>query len=532
MSTFDAIVVGAGFGGLYQLYKLKELGLTVKLFEKAPEVGGTWYWSKYPGATSDSSSEVYRYSFDKELLKTYPWPTHFVPQQESQNYLKHVVERYDMGKHIQFNTELKGASFDAASSSWTVNFSTGETYKATYLVLACGSFHTPNWPKIPGLDKFAGPKYHTGDWPEKRDLKGKRVGVIGTGSSGAQVLVNIADDVDHLVSFQRSAQHVVPHPNGPVAPEYREWVNNNYDEVWEQVNNHPVGHNLIHKHVPAMSVSAEERERIWEETWKGANGFNFMYGPFGDIHSSAEANAELCKFFEKKIAQSIQDPDKLKKLTPSEIYGKRPVTLSGYYETFNKKNVDIVNYEHTPFVEITEKGIRTTEKLWELDVIILATGYEVIDGSYINLTFNGTKGTLKESWANGPTSYLGVSEKGFPNMFFIVGPQSPFTNMPPLIESQGNFIMGLIAKAEEKKKANGGKTVLIEAEESAEKEWMEKCRTIANASLFRTVKSYIFGNTAPGKDLPGIFWLGGYGGYRSAIKEVSDSGYPGFSFSS
>lgn len=370
------------------------------------------------------------------------------------------------------------------------------------------------------------------DWPENRDLKGKRVGVIGTGSSGAQVLVSIADEVEHLVSFQRSAQHVVPHPNGPVSAEYREWVNDHYDEIWEQVHNHPVAQNLIHKTTPAMSVSAEERERIWEEIWNGANGFSFMYGPFGDIHSSAEANAELCKFFEKKIAQVIEDPDKLKKLTPSEIYGKRPVTLSGYYETFNKKHVDIVNYEHTPFVEITEKGIRTTEKLHELDVIILATGYEVIDGSYAKIVFKGTRGTLKESWTKGPTSYLGVSESGFPNMFFIVGPQSPFANMPPLIESQGNFIMGLISKAEAQKKQNGGKTVLIEAEESAEKDWMEKCRTIANGSLFRTVKSYIFGNVAPGKDVPGIFWLGGYAGYRSAINEVAEQGYPGFSFSS
>ncbi|KAL6900030.1 FAD/NAD(P)-binding domain-containing protein [Trichoderma evansii] len=534
MSTFDAVVVGAGFGGIFNLYKLKELGLSVKCFEKAPEVGGTWYWSQYPGATSDSSSEVYRFSFDKELLKTYPWPTHFLPQKETQAYLKHVVELYDLGQHIQLSTELKGASFDAATSTWTVNFSNGETYKTTYLILACGSFHTPNRPKIPGLDKFAGPVYHTGDWPEKRDLKGKRVGVIGTGSSGAQVLVNIADEVKHLVSFQRSAQHVVPHPNGPVSDEYREWVNNNYDDIWEQVNNHPVGHPLVHKTTPTMSVNAEERERIWEDLWNnGPNGFSFMYGPFGDIHSSAEANREICKFFEKKIAQSITNPDKLKKLTPSEIYGKRPVTLSGYYETFNKENVDIVNYEHTPFVTINEKGILTEEKQWDLDVIILATGYEVIDGSYIKLDLQGTHGTLKENWAKEgiPTSYLGVSESGFPNMFFIVGPQSPFTNMPPLIESQGNFITGLIEKAEAKKKENGGKTILIEAEEKAKREWMEKCRTLAEGSLFRTVKSYIFGNMAPGKDLPGIFWLGGYGYYRSTIKEVSDNGYPGFSFS-
>lgn len=347
-------------------------------------------------------------------------------------------------------------------------------------------------------------------------------------------MVNIADEVKHLVSFQRSAQHVVPHPNGTVSAEYREWVDNNYDDIWEQVDNHPLGQPLVHKAISAMSVSAEERERIWEDLWNnGHNGFNFMYGSFGDIHSSPEANREICKFLEKKIAQSITNPDKLKKLTPSEIYGKRPVLCSGYYEAFNKEHVDIVNYEHTPFVTVNEKGILTEEKQWDLDVIILATGYEAMDGSYIRLDLQGTHDTLKEKWAKqgNPTSYLGVSEPGFPNMFFIVGPQSPFTNTPPLVESQGNFISGLIEKAEANKKENGGKTILIEAEEKAKREWMEKCLVVAEGSLFKNVKSYVTSNMSLEKNLPGIFWLGGYGNYTTIIKEVSETGYPGFSFS-
>lgn len=347
-------------------------------------------------------------------------------------------------------------------------------------------------------------------------------------------MVNLADEVKHLVSFQRTAQHVVPHPDGPVSDEYRDWVNNNYDAIWEQVNNHPMGHAIVHKATPTMSVSAEEREKIWEDLWNhGASGFSFLYGPFGDIHSSAEANRELCKFFEKKIAQSISDPDKQKKLTPSQIYAKRPVTLSGYYETFDKEHVDIVNYEHTPLVTINEKGILTEEKQWDLDVIILATGYEPIEGSYNKINFQGKHGTLKDSWTKAglPTSYLSFSEVGFPNMFFIVGPQSPPTNIPPLVESQGNFIAGLIEKAEAQKKANGGKTVLIEAEEEAEQQWMEKCQTQTEGSLFRTVKSYVFGNNISGKDALGIWWLEGFGSYQSTIKEVSDNGYPGFSLS-
>lgn len=338
----------------------------------------------------------------------------------------------------------------------------------------------------------------------------------------------------HLVSFQRSAQHVVPHPNGPVSDKYRDWINNNYDDVWKQVDSHPLGQPLVHKTTSAMSVTAEEREKVWEDLWNnGRNGFSFMYGSFGDIHSSAEANREICKFLEKKIAQSVTDPDKLKKLTPSEIYGKRPVLLSGYYETFNKQHVDIVNYEHTPFVTVNEKGILTEEKQWDLDVIILATGYEAIDGSYIKLDLQGRNGTIKEQWAKQgvPTSYLGVSESGFPNMFFIVGPQSPFTNTPPLVEFQGNFIAGLIDKAETTKKENGGKPVVIEADEKAKREWMEKCRAIAEGSLFKNVKSYVTASMSLEKGLPGIFWLGGYGHYVTILNEMSANGYPGFSFS-
>ncbi|KAM0258957.1 hypothetical protein ACHAQJ_003613 [Trichoderma viride] len=513
MSFVDAIVIGAGFGGIYNLIKLKELGLSVKGFDKAPEIGGTWYWSQYPGATSDSASEIYRFSFNKELLQTDPWPNHYVSQKGTQEYLNRIVEHYGLRRDIQLNTKMVSTSFDTASSTWTVQFDNSEICKCTYLIMAVGCFHTPNYPKITGLDKFKGPVYHTAKWTEKYDLTGKRVGIIGTGSSGAQILVNIADDAKQLISFQRSAQYVVPHPNKPVSAEYRDNINENYEKVWKMVDDHPTAMPLVHETTSAMGVSQEERERIWEEIWNEKSGFNFMYGPFGDIHSSEEANKALCRFFDKKIAQIVEDPDKVKKLTPNELYGKRP---------------------HTPFIEVTENGIRTTEKLHELDVIILATGFEVMDGSYAPLDIKGRSETLNEQWArDGVSTYLAIGDTGFPNMFFVVGPQSPFANMPPLIETQGTFVNGLIAKAEKLKKENGGKPVLIEADAQAKKEWMEKCRKIANGSLFRNVKSYIFGNNGPrGDDNPGIFWLAGYANYRKAVVEAQENDYAGFTLSS
>ncbi|EHK46886.1 hypothetical protein TRIATDRAFT_154787 [Trichoderma atroviride IMI 206040] len=534
MSSVDAVVIGAGFGGLYNLIKLRELGLSVRAFDKAPEIGGTWYWSQYPGATSDSASEIYRFRFNKDLLQTDVWPDHYVSQQGTLQYLKNIAKLYDLEKDIQLKTKLVSAAFDSASSTWTTTFDNGEVWKSTYLIMAVGIFHTPNYPKITGLENFKGPVYHTGEWTEQYDLKDKRVGIIGNGSSGAQMLVNIADDVKQAISFQRSAQYVAPHPNKAVTAEYREKINKTYDDVWKLVDNHPTGMPLEHQATSALSVSPEERERIWEEVWDKKSGFSFMYGVFGDIHSSEEANKELCKFFNKKIAQIVEDPEKVKKLTPNELYGKRPVTLSNYYETFNKKNVDIVNYQHTPFVEITENGIRTTEKLHELDVIILATGFEVVDGSYATIDIKGRNETLNQQWArDGVSSYLAIGDTGFPNLFFSVGPQSPLGNMPPIIETQGTFVHGLIAKAEKLKKENGGKPVLIEADAEAKKGWMDLCRQIANGSIFRNVKSYIFGNNGPrGDDNPGIFWLAGYANYRKAVEDATAKDYAGFKFSS
>ncbi|KAM0462245.1 hypothetical protein ACHAO4_001446 [Trichoderma viride] len=541
MSLFDAVVVGAGFAGIYQLYKLRELGLSVKLFEKAPEVGGTWYWNQYPNSASDSPSELYRYSWDKEVLLNYPWPTHIVPQKETQAYLKHMVKRHGLKKHMQFSTELESASFQ--DSSWILSFSTGETVKTTYLIAATGAFHKANWPEIPGREKFSGEQYHSGIWPEQRDLKGKRVGVIGNGSSGAQILVGLAKQsgAKQIIAFQREAAYVVPNQIGPVSTEYRDNIVNNYDELWKGARNCPLGYGFKPLTTLTFDVSAEEREKVYEAAWNDVMAFSFVYKTFSDVLTNEDANKEVCDFIKRKITKIVEDPGKRARLTPAPnaLYAKRPVCCAGYYEIFNQDNVDIVNYHMTPFVGITEKGIQTEDKLHELDVLVYATGFET-DGSWATIHISGPNQTLEQHWAEGATSYLGVMEAGFPNFFMVVGPQSAVTNMPPLIEGQVNFITGMISKAESLWKeieANGKKVILITATQEAEDSYMAECQFLAEGSIYYKDKSFLFADNHTsrhsGKNGRNVLWyFGGLNKYLDKVQEVINGDYRGFTFAS
>lgn len=348
-------------------------------------------------------------------------------------------------------------------------------------------------------------------------------------------MIAISDEVKQLVSFQRSPQYVVPNGDGPVSDEFRNNVNKNYEEIWNGVFNSYVAHNVKESKVPAMSVSAEERERVFESLWKEGNGFRFMFSSFSDILTSEEANEEACNFIRKKITQIVEDPEKARKLSPKGYYARRPVTAPGYYEIFNKEHVDIVNLQETPIVGITEQGIQTNDKLHELDVIVFATGFEVADGNYTTINIHGRTKSLKEHWAEGSTSYLGVSEAGFPNMFMVVGPQSPFNNFPPTIETQVNFITGLISKAETQRRelasTDGDKPVLIEATQQAEDDYMEVCRVLGTKNLFRKEKSYVFGANIEGREPKILFWVGGLAQYRQTLSDVVKNSYRGFTFS-
>lgn len=422
---YDALIVGAGFGGIYQLKKLLDLGLSCKVIDMAADVGGTWYWNRYPGAMSDTESYLYRYSWDKEDLEKYPWPEHYVKQPEVLKYLEHVVERHDLRKYMQFNTELESADWSDDKGRWTVQTSTGDTFTARYLVTALGLLSKTNYPDWPGIDSFKGEMYHTGKFPKSYDFSSKRVGVIGCGSTGVQCVTELGKPgkVKELVCFQRSPQYSVPSGDGPVSSEYRQSINSRYDDIWKQVKNSVVGFGFEESKIPTMSVSPEERERIFQEAWDKGNGFRFMFWTFCDLTYNKEANEAACAFIRSKIAETVKDPEKRRKLTPHDYYARRPLCDGGYYQVFNNDHIDIVDMKETPVTEITPTGIKTSDgALHELDVIIWATGFDAVDGNYTRVKIRGRNGeSLKDHWADGPTSYLGVCVPNFPNMFMITG---------------------------------------------------------------------------------------------------------------
>jgi cyclohexanone monooxygenase len=523
---YDAIVIGAGFGGIYMLHKLRnELGLTVRAYDRASGVGGTWHWNRYPGALSDTEGFVYRYSFDHDLLQDYDWSTRYLKQTDILAYLEHVVDRFDLARDIQLDTGITAAVFDEDTNSWTVTTDRGETVTATYVVTALGLLSKINMPGIPGIDTFAGEIIHTGAWPEEHDLRGKRVGVIGNGSTGQQVISAIAPEAEHLTVFMRTPQYSVPAGDRAMSPHEVSAIKRDYDSIWDQVRNSVVAFGFEESTVPAMSVSEEERQRVFQENWDIGGGFRFMFGTFCDIATDPAANEAAASFIRSKIAEIVEDPEKARILTPTDLYARRPLCANHYYETFNRDNVSVADIKAHPIVEITPEGLRTADgRTHELDVLVLATGFDAVDGNYLAMDLRGRGGrSINEAWAEGPASYLGTSTAGFPNMFMILGPNGPFTNLPPSIETQVDWIGTLVAAAQERGTA-------VEASTEAEQAWTETCRTIADMTLFPKVDSWIFGANIPGKTQTVMFYMGGLANYRAQLAEVEDDGFRGFEF--
>ncbi|KAJ9616665.1 hypothetical protein H2200_000384 [Cladophialophora chaetospira] len=557
-TAFDALVVGAGFGGIYQLKKLRDQGLKVKAIDAAGDVGGTWYWNRYPGAMSDTESFLYRYSWDRDDLLSYPWPRHYVKQPEVLAYLQHVVKKHDLRKDIKLNTELLSATWQHSQRVWVVETFTGETIRTRYLVTALGLLSKQNWPNFKNLNMFQGELYHTGAWPENVDLRGKRVGVIGNGSTGIQVITSIAKHVKQLICFQRSPQYSVPSGDMETTKSYRDDINKRYDDIWKQAKSSAFAFGFEESTIPTMSVSSEERQQIFEDAWRKGNGFRFMFGTFCDISYDEQANEEAASFTRQKIRNTAR------KLTPTDFYARRPLCDSGYYQQFNREHVDIVDLKANPIEEFTADGIRTADgTVHELDVVICATGFDAVDGNYTRISIKGQEGkTLKEHWAEGPTSYLGVAVSAFPNLFTILGPNGPFTNLPPTIETQVEFISDVIEEAEKRGRpaqpqTNGyancdhaehasghldddkrcpqegtdiescvGAVVMATAE--AERHWTEVCDELSKGSLFRKIDSWIFGANVPGKKSTTMFYFGGLGKYRKLLETSAEDGYAGF----
>lgn len=524
-TDYDAVVVGAGFGGLYMLHKLRnELGMKVRVFDKAGDVGGTWYWNRYPGALSDTESFVYCYSFDKALLQERDWDTRYVTQPQILSYLNHVADRLDLRRDIEFNTGVTGARFDEQRNLWHVQLDSGKTVTARYLVTALGLLSATNVPDIKGIETFQGAQYHTGAWPEGLDFTGKRVGVIGTGSTGIQVITALAPQVGHLTVFQRSPQYSVPVGNGPVSPDYVKSVKQNYDQIWKDVRSSVVAFGFKESAVPALSVSEEERRAVYQKAWETGGGFRFMFETFCDIATDEAANETAAAFIRGKIAEVVKDPETARKLTPTDLYAKRPLCDSGYYATFNRDNVALVDVKANPIAQVTPKGIKTADGVeHELDVLIFATGFDAVDGNYTRIDLRGRNGlTIQEKWKSGPTSYLGVANADYPNLFMILGPNGPFTNLPPSIETQVEWISDLI------KHMNDTGHEVVEATHEGEDGWTATCKEIAGYTLFPKADSWIFGANIPGKARTVMFYLAGLGAYSQKLNEVAGSGYPGF----
>ncbi len=524
----DAVIVGAGFAGLYMLYRMRDvLGLKVRLFERGDGVGGTWFWNRYPGARCDSESFYYSYSFSEELEQEWEWTSKYPEQPEILSYLNHVADRFDLRGDIQLSTRVTGADFQEASDCWEIRTDSGECFTARFLISAVGCLSAANVPDIKGLARFEGEWYHTGEWPhEGVDFGGKRVGLVGTGSSGIQATPVIAAQADHLTVFQRTANYSVPTRNDKLSPEAWAEIKANYRDIRRRARESRAGFPYVMQERSALDVSDEERTAIYEELWN-EGGFKFLWGSFIDILVDLDANKTAADFIRGKIRQTVKDPEVAEMLLPMDHpYGsKRPPIDTDYFETFNRDNVSLVDIRRSPIVEVTPRGLRTQDAEYELDTIVLATGFDAMTGSLLRMNIRGLGGrTLEDKWAEGPRTYLGLQIAGFPNLFTITGPGSPsvLTNMPVAIEQHVEWICDCIEHM--------GKQGLrhIEARVDAEDEWVDHVNEVADMTLFKHANSWYMGSNIPGKKRVFMPYVGGQDEYRRRCDESASNGYAGF----
>jgi cyclohexanone monooxygenase len=526
---FDVLIVGAGISGLYMLYRMRQLGLSTRVIEMGGDLGGTWYWNRYPGARCDTDTMEYSYSFDEDLQQEWEWPERYPTQPEILAYLEHVAERFDLRRDIQFSTKVEAATFDEARKGWRIRCDDGAQLGARFLIMATGSISAPNMPAIAGMDSFRGPIYHTARFPhEGVDFSGKRVGVVGTGSSAVQAIPVIAEQAKHLTVFQRSAQWSTPARNRPVDPAVVAEIKADYAGFRARNRLQPSGQL---SHIPgndfsALSVDEEERQRIFEERWQ-LGGFSF-YGSFNDIQMNPESNTAAAEFVRAKIQEIVKDPKVAKMLSPDyTIHCKRPVLDSGYFETFNRSNVLLVDIGAAPIQAIGPDGITTSDADYELDIIIFATGFDAMTGALLKIDIRGRDGmTLREKWAAGPVNYLGLQVAGFPNLFTITGPGSPsvLTNMMVAIEQHVEWVSDCIGYMVKRNHA------AIEATEAAQGAWVAHVNEVAGKTLQVTCNSWYLGANIPGK--PRVFMpLPGFPPYAEKCDEVAAAGYEGFALS-
>ena len=523
----DAVVVGAGFGGLYMVHKLAGDGLSVIGIEAGRDVGGTWFWNRYPGARCDVESLEYSYSFDAQLQQEWHWTERYAAQPEILDYINHVADRFGLRRHYRFDTRVLGATWDEPTSTWTVRTSGGATLRCTYLIMATGVLSATNIPDIPGRDTFGGTVLHTGAWPEQEpDLAGKRVAVIGTGSSGVQVIPQLAERAGELVVFQRTATYAVPARNRPIDLGFEAEVKAGYDAFRERNRQMwpAYGAHLQLTREASLAVDPAQRRAVWEQAWE-LGGFAFMLS-FTDLLTDMEANDAAADFARERIRETVTDPDVAQRLLPRQPIGCKRLCLdTGYYETFNRPDVRLVPLDEEPIVAIEPNGIRTANELVELDAIVYATGFDAMTGALTRIDVRGRGGvTLAERWgADGPVNYLGLAVPGFPNLFTITGPGSPsvLTNVVVAIEQHVEWIARCIGHL----RAHGAAS--IDASEAAAHAWVARVNRIADNFIFPSCNSWYLGANIPGK--PRVFMpMPGFPAYVKTCERVAAEGYSGF----
>lgn len=525
--TLDAVVVGAGFGGLYAIKCLRDAGFTIQAFESGDGVGGTWYWNRYPGARVDLECWDYSYSFSPELQDEWDWPERYPSASELMKYLNHVAERFQLRQHIRFNTKVVSAVFDEHENLWRVTTSDGSVTKARFFVPATGVLSVPKPPEIPGLDSFRGEHYHTGRWPHHEvDFTGKRVGVIGTGSSGVQVIQALAGKVKHLTVFQRTAVFVVPAKNHPLTPQMRARVRATYAERRALSRLTRFGIAVPMPCASALDATPEERRKNYENAWENSQllGFRMCYG---DILSDEAANETVAEFIRGKIRETVKNPEVADKLMPRSFpFGtKRPCLGDTYYSVFNRDDVTLVDLRSTPIRRIVPEGVETTQQLHELDCLIYATGYDALTGALTHIDVRGLGGRkLTDKWSEGAKTYLGLVTNGFPNMFTVTGPGSPgpLANMSMSIEQHVDWITACMRYMREH-----GMT-RIDADPQAEENWMRHVQEVVGRTLYMKANSWYLGANVPGKPQVFLPYLGGHGNYRKKCDDVAAAGYQGF----
>lgn len=523
----DAVVVGGGFSGLYGTKRLRDIGLTVRAFDSGSRVGGVWNWNSYPGARTDSWGETYQFSSDPDFAMGWEYSTSHPEQREVLAYLQRFADHYDLLGYYTFDTTVVSAHWDDETRLWTITTSTGETVRATYFVTALGLVSAPILPDLPGLEGFEGEIHHTSRWPDEGvELAGRRVAVIGTGSSGVQLVTTIAPDVAGLTVFQRTPNWVAPAATRPLFDADHDRLRGDFVHTWQRVRQHPAGLPWEWPERSALDVSAEERDATFAAMWD-EGGFALMFRSFNDVSSELPANDLAREWMSRKIASIVDDPAVAARLTPVHPYGtKRPPSAEGWYAVFNSEHVELVDIRETPIIGVDAQGVVTTSGHHPVDVIVMATGFDAITGAFTRMDIRGTGGReLRDMWSSGPDTYLGIAVTGFPNMFMVAGPQTPAGNLPPGAQEQTTWIVGLI----EDMRRRG--VAVTEPTEQAQKEWKRAVDSSGEASLVRfgqSANSWFTGSNIESKAFAYTLFFGGANVHADMCDQEAADGYPGF----